>query len=63
MPNKEFEMLGKEEIKEQATLKGMQNGELVKFHNSKLKFSKTEFRSQKQRWPLVKTDICFHSRV
>lgn len=35
--NKEFKMLGKEEIKEQAILRGMQNGRLLKFYNSKFK--------------------------
>jgi len=35
MLSKGFKMGGREEIKEQAILRGMQNGKLLKFHNSK----------------------------
>lgn len=62
MPNKEFKMLGKEEIKEQAILRGMQNGrQNFTIQNLNSAMLNTAFKSKMAL--MVKTDICFHSCI
>lgn len=69
MPKKNIKMLAKEEIKEQAILRGMQTARLCRIHNSKhiqssRKFCKTKAEPSSQKMALeVQTDICFHSCI
>lgn len=58
MPNKEFKMLGKDEIKEQAILRGMK-----KWNTHNLNSAKLNLDLNSKVALMVKTDICFPSCI
>lgn len=64
MPKKKIKMLAKEEIKEQAILRGMQTARLHRIHNSKhtqssRKFCKSKAEPSSQKMALVVQTYAF----